>query len=263
MFANGMSWAVLITPYMENYNFWEDFYLWDQYTVFNNWSNIDDDNAAFPYLYCPSRRSSPQYVQWDYSTYNLQGTQTNYSGKLVVADYAMPGVGATSTDDFTNTSSWAYARSLTNQLGPFLTVWPTEADMPNTATETARRYRSKTSFASWTDGTVNQAVFGEKAAHPQYVGQPGQWGDSSVYIWLPGTQNVGGVIRDGWEAPARHARDTRSGRLFQMFGSWHPNIFQMSFGDGRVVAINSWVGSGMLYYLCNRADGARTNLVGK
>ncbi|MEQ8790550.1 MAG: DUF1559 domain-containing protein [Pirellulaceae bacterium] len=263
LFSEGMSWAALISPYMENQNLWRVLDLEREYYHVGNSNDYDDANSAYPYLYCPSRRKAPQFV-------TIPGVAD--ADNLVAGDYAVPSVGSASTSDCTQTSSWGQANSLTAQLGPFLTVWrnkPVQSNGNNYGRDTVRQYRSKTSFSSWVDGTSNQAVFGEKSMHPQYLNQTDVYGDFTIYAWIELVPDCSGATRNGREAPSRTAYDIRGGNIsqgthgkYRIFGSWHPNITQFGFGDGRVDAINSYSGSGMVYYVSNRADGARVNLTG-
>ncbi|MEQ8790540.1 MAG: DUF1559 domain-containing protein [Pirellulaceae bacterium] len=260
LFSRGMSWAILISPYMENQNLWRRMNLDRDYEYVGNSQDIDDSASAYPYLYCPSRRKAPQFV-------NVTPPGVN----MVCADYAMPCVGSNGSTDPTQSNSWGQAHSLTAQLGPFLSVWrqqPTNSKGNPIGNDAARRYRSKTSFGSWVDGTSNQAVFGEKALHPRYLNQIDKFGDFTVYAWLELDPNCSGATRNGRDAVARTAYDTRGNvsqdkhRFWQIFGSFHPNIVQFAFGDGRVDTINSYSGSGMTRWISERADGRRINLTG-
>ncbi|MEQ8791209.1 MAG: DUF1559 domain-containing protein [Pirellulaceae bacterium] len=266
LFSQGMSWAALISPYMENQNLWRVLNLEQEYYQTGNSDDFDDANSAYPYLYCPSMRKAPQFI-----------TVPNVTGgdNLVAGDYAVPSVGSNTTADATQTSSWGQAHSLTAQLGPFLSVWqnkPTTSTGGNFGIDTVRQYRSKTSFSSWVDGTSNQAVFGEKSFHPQYMNQTDVYGDFTIYAWVELIPDCSGATRNGREAPARTAYDTRNpsgGSIgagthgsWRIFGSWHPNITQFAYGDGRVDAMNSYCGSGMIHNVSHRADGSRVNLTG-
>ncbi|MEQ8786148.1 MAG: DUF1559 domain-containing protein [Pirellulaceae bacterium] len=262
LFSEGVSWAALISPYMENANLWRVLDLEREYNHAGNSDDFDDAASAYPYLYCPSRRAAPQFV-----------TAAGVAGgdNLVAGDYAVPSVGSNNTNNPTQTDSWGQAHSLTAQLGPFLSVWrvkPTNSNGGNISRDVVRMYRSKTSFGSWVDGSSNQAVFGEKALHPRYLNQADNYGDFTVYAWVELDPNCSGAARNGRDVPARDAYDTRGNlskdqhRYWQLFGSWHPNILQFSFGDGRVDAINSYCSGGIIHNIAHRADGSRVNLTG-
>ncbi|MEQ8791210.1 MAG: DUF1559 domain-containing protein [Pirellulaceae bacterium] len=263
VFSEGMSWAALISPYMENQNLWRVLNFEREYYDTGNSNDYDDANAAYPYLYCPSRRKAPQFA----SVPGVAGAEN-----LVLGDYAVPSVGSNRSTDVAQTNSWGQAHSLTHQEGPFLTIWqikPTNSNGGNIGLNTVRQYRSKTSFGSWVDGTSNQAVFGEKSMHPRYLNRVGVYGDFTIYAWMELDPNCSGATRNGWDAVSRTPYDIRGGNIGQgthgkwrIFGSWHPNICQFAFGDGRVDTLNSYSGSGMTRNISRRADGARINLTG-
>jgi prepilin-type N-terminal cleavage/methylation domain-containing protein len=255
-FDRGLSWAALLLPYMDASPYWLALNPNVVYTHGNNKPDIRTNAYAFPYLYCPTRRPAPQFT-----------------GGYVVSDYAVPSVGSNTTDDPTQLNSWGQGYSASHQLGPFLTLFHTHSDKIGEL----RRYRSKTTFGSWTDGTVNQAIFGEKALHPRYINRAGKHGDFTVYAWRELNLNASGVARNGYNRLMR--TPTESGgsypdpnstkdppgniaRRFARFGSWHPLIVQFAFGDGRVQALNSYVGSGMIRNMSRRADGGRVDLTG-
>jgi prepilin-type N-terminal cleavage/methylation domain-containing protein len=273
MFRQGPSWVVLLQPYMENNNYW---LAWQThkpgtYQDNTNWALIGTNQGAFPYLYCPTRRAAPQFVTLPNPNSKNLTAFSNTQNRLVLSDYAVPSYGSTTTatPNSSNQNTWAYGDSPSKQLGPFLVAYKTWNDLPGTNTgakaTNMRRYRSKTSFGSWVDGTVNQAVFGEKHVHPQGLNQPGRKGDSPVGVWLAGTYDAAGVVRMGNIHPVRHAREdysatVGSGNTFRRWGSWHPNALQFAFGDGSVRLLNSWVGSGLIQNMCRRADGGRVDL---
>ncbi|MEQ8785653.1 MAG: DUF1559 domain-containing protein [Pirellulaceae bacterium] len=256
MYTEGISWAGLIAPYMEQQNMWRRLNLHQPYTAQGNWEDIDDASSAFPFLYCPSRRKAPQFTRSSPPDKNL-----------VAGDYAVPSHGSANTNAHDTSNSWGQAHSLTAQLGPFLVVWRTK---PSNITwnDPARMYRSRTTFASWVDGTSNQAIFGEKSLHPRFLNQDGRYGDFTIYAWIEGVENCSGATRNGREVPTRHPYDAGgdisagTANYWRRFGSWHPNIVQFAFGDGRVDTVNSYCGSGMIQNISRRADGNRLNLTG-
>jgi prepilin-type N-terminal cleavage/methylation domain-containing protein len=276
MFHNGLSWAALLTPYMEQRGLGDNTdgtgFRFDQnYGSSNNSGLLQSNAVAFPYINCPSRRTGPAY-----------------SSNRVAGDYAVPSVGYDpprtprdldgdgnqDTDPTTGNvlwddpgpyaepttqDSWGQAHLLNLQLGPFLVVWETRPSGINQ--DIAKRYRSQTSFASWTDGKVNQAVIGEKAIHPERLLKTGNNGDFTIYGWVQLSTHASGPVRNGWERPARHPRED-AGNQFKRFGSWHPNIVQFGFGDARVDSVSAWAGAGIIRNFSRRSDGAVTNLSG-
>jgi prepilin-type N-terminal cleavage/methylation domain-containing protein len=275
LYRQGPTWMVLLQPYMENNNFW---LAWDTqnsngaYTYSNNWNLIGTDQGAFPYLYCPTRRAAPQYVTLpNTNSSNLTALSANQN-RLVVSDYAVPSYASNTTDtpNSSNEDTWAYADSSAKQLGPFLVAYKTWNDLPGTDGDkgtSARRYRSKTTFGSWVDGTVSQAIFGEKHIHPRAVNEPGRYGDSPVGTWLAGTYDAAGVVRMGNYNPVRQPTDDYNSdptvaTTYRRWGSWHPNALQFAFGDGSVRLLNAYVGSGLINNITRRADGGRVDMGG-
>jgi len=275
MYQQGPSWVVLLQPYMENNNYW---LAWNTntpgtYTDSTNWQLIGTNQGAFPYLYCPTRRAAPQFVTLPNSNSTTLSQLSNTQNQLVLSDYAVPSYGSSTIDtaNSSNQNTWAYGYSSSNQLGPFLVAYQTWNSLPGTSTDAKatnmRRYRSKTSFGSWVDGTVSQAIFGEKHVSPYAVNQPGRYGDSPVGVWLAGTYDAAGVVRTGVHSPVRTPRDEYSATVsstltFRRWGSWHPNALQFSFGDGSVRLLNSWISSGLINNMSRRADGGRVDLGG-
>jgi prepilin-type N-terminal cleavage/methylation domain-containing protein len=273
LYRQGPTWIVMLQPYMENNNYW---LTWQtntpgNYTQDTNWNLIGTNQGAFPYLYCPTRRAAPQFVTLPNPNSSNLTAVSSTQNRLVLSDYAVPSYGSNTTASPTasNKDCWAYGDSSAKQLGPFLVAYTTWNDLPGTTTDekatNVRRYRSKTSFGSWVDGTVNQAVFGEKHVSPYALNQPGQYGDSPVGVWLAGTYDAAGVVRMGNINPVRHAREDYNATLasattYRRWGSWHPNALQFAFGDGSVRLLNSWVGSGLIQNMCRRADGGRVDL---
>ena len=277
LFRQGPTWVVLLQPYMENNNYWLRWGLRSggNYRSARNWQLIGTNQGAFPYLYCPTRRTAPQFVTLpNPASSNLTALSSSYN-RLVVSDYAVPsyGINGTQKPQSSNEDTWAYGDSASNQLGPFLVPYTTWDDLPGThpnqKRNAARRYRSKTSFGSWVDGTVSQAVFGEKHVDPRAPNQPGRFGDSPVGVWLAGTYDAAGPVRMSRYNPARtprydwNGRQNRAPNTFRRWGSWHPNALQFAFGDGSVRLLNAWIGSGLIRNMARRADGGRVNLSGQ
>jgi prepilin-type N-terminal cleavage/methylation domain-containing protein len=283
--GGGISWAALILPYMEQQNLWRNFsfeYLYNSHASTNDATTGNNEifgsAAAFPYLYCPSRRKGPQFTPI---------SATTGARAAVAADYGVPstGVASTGSHDPRLPDSWGVANYLDKNMGPFLCAFP-DIQPSSVGGDAIRRYRSQTSFSSWTDGTSNQIIFGEKGLRPidlKLAAVPGQvdsnllrisdsvamGGDFTVYAWMGGTLDGGssggtagtldasGVARQGNTRVLQHARE---GYALRLFGSWHPQVSQFAFGDGRVDTVNSYIAS--IANLCHRSDGATTDLTG-
>jgi prepilin-type N-terminal cleavage/methylation domain-containing protein len=271
----GLSWAVLMMPYMEQQNLFLGFVLDRPVTYSNNDNRLLDNSCAFPYQYCPSRRTGPKHMTWTDSAL-LDGGDMFLLNNWVVGDYSVPSWPINSNSDPRHTgnggeATWAYADDYNKQRGPFLILTryesadatgPYRARFPNNSgyldNTSARRIRSLTSFASWIDGTVNQCVLGERAILPERLGLGGlsNW-DFTPYLWIEGTRLAGGPVFDGRRNPMRHPRNIDNN--LPRAGSWHPGICQFAMGDGSVNALNSYVGSNPVDRMCNRMDGSFSN----
>jgi prepilin-type N-terminal cleavage/methylation domain-containing protein len=264
----GLSWAALLMPYMEQPGLYLNL-TFDRPLDYSNNDELRSNSAAFPYLYCPSRRTGPKMMTWTSAdTALLDGADMTILNSWVTGDYAVPSYGANTSTDPHVPSSWGDALNYSQNFGPFLAFSPYEfadATGPHRAARdavpnfydntTVKTYRSLTSFSSWTDGTANQAIFGEKAIHPEHLGRGGNLGDFTVYAWIRLNNNCSGATRNGYEAVTRHPRDDQAGG-FRRFGSWHPGVSQFAMGDGSVQPINSYTSSTEVQRMSHRQDGS-------
>jgi prepilin-type N-terminal cleavage/methylation domain-containing protein len=277
----GLSWAVMLMPYMEQQNVFLNFTVDRPVTWGNNDDRLRDNSCAFPYQYCPSRRAGPKHMTWT-DTSLLDGAEMYMFDRWVVGDYSVPSWPLNSAVNPRDTNNggeatWAYADDYNKQRGPFLVLTRFDSDdgqSPHRArtlnnsgylnNDSLKALRSQTSFASWIDGTVNQAVLGERAILPERLGRGGQqasplegnW-DFTPYLWVEGTYLAGGPVFDGRRNPTRHPRSIAND--MPRAGSWHPGIVQFAMGDGAVNALNAYVGSNPVDRMCNRMDGGFSN----
>ena len=109
MFSGGISWAGLMTPYIENYTFYRRLRFDQLYNAVpnNDVRHLKDPlYASQPYLYCLSRRKAPQLTD-------------GYAS----SDYAVPSVGANETlDDPALDDTWMQCHALDKNHGPMLLV---------------------------------------------------------------------------------------------------------------------------------------------
>jgi prepilin-type N-terminal cleavage/methylation domain-containing protein len=271
----GMTWAVLLMPYMEQPNLFRQFVLDRPVTYGNNDNRLLDNSCGFPYQYCPSRRSGPKHMTWTDSAL-LDGAEMYLLRNWIVGDYSVPSWPLNSNGNPRHggrggQATWAYADDYNKQRGPFLNLTRYYGEdstsnyrarrqnnsgfMNNT---TMKRLRSLTSFASWIDGTVNQAVLAERAIRPERMGLGGKgnW-DFTPYMLIQGTYLAGGPVFDGKRSPMRHPRNISNST--PRAGSWHPGICQFAMGDGSVQALNSYVGGNPVSRMSNRMDGSFSN----
>lgn len=245
MFDGGLSWAAAILPYVESSSLWVNCNF-DQRcdAPANSQTKVLKGDGMFrAYLYCPAKRGAPQ--------------RTN---GYPAGDYAVPSLGIVESDDPALDDTWMQAHDLSKNRGPFLVTLhkqPQEwKDKPGKHRGDAVRLPSQTSYASWVDGTSNQAIFGEKALHPRYAHAAGKGGDFTVYAWIEKDYNAAGCSRNGAHGLVRD-RLARPDRAWSRFGSWHPEVCQFAFGDGHVEAISNYVSSSLIKNASNRCDGER------
>lgn len=247
MFSKGVSWAGLIQPYMENVNLWLRLRTDMPYDVApnNDVRHLKGPSAAFPYFYCTARRPPPQYTDG-----------------FSVSDYAVPSVGADpALDDPDKADTWMQCHSPEKNFGPLLLVYqhqPEEWKKGDSLPE-SRRYRSKTSFSSYVDGTVYQILLGEKALHPDSLGKAGKAGDFTVYSFIENSFDASGAARPG-NGGISPSRDANKETVYRYWGSWHPDICLFATADGGVKRINAMGSAKVVAALCNRRDGATVNL---
>lgn len=246
MFSGGVSWSGLILPYVEQRTTWERLRLDRRYDQAPNAGVLDRPDAAFGFFNCPSRRNAPQFTDG-----------------FVAGDYAVPSVGANPVlDDPSLSDTWMVCEKLRQNLGPMLLLYrePPE-EWKGGDGDLARKYRSKTSIASWTDGTSNQVVFGEKALHADSLNKPGKSGDFTCYSFIENNFNASGPSRPGNGGVVAYA-ELQADESYRFWGSWHPGICFFAFGDGRVQPLNNGVSSDVVAKLCNRQDGERISIDG-
>jgi prepilin-type processing-associated H-X9-DG protein len=242
MFSGGVSWAGLVSPFMEQQTFWRRLRLDMPYDVApnNDVRHLKGGDAAFPYYYCPSRRKPPQYTD-------------GYS----VSDYAPPSVGVSETlDDPDLDATWMQCHELDKNHGPWLLLHQNQPEewKKGESLDLARRYRSQTSFASIIDGISFQVAFGEKALHPKSLGMDGKAGDFTLYAFVEKSYNASGAARPG-NGGISPAPDANKDDVYRYWGSWHPGMCQFVMFDGSVRKLNVMGSAKVLATLCDRRDG--------
>ena len=228
---DGVTWAVLIMPYMEQGNFYS---LWDitkSYTV----HPVTTTKQPVPAYFCPSRRRPMTAFSND-----------NPSGAL--SDFASCGgrgpndnVPASGVPNQNARGAMMCARWVLNSTNTQLVEW-----------------QGLIRMATITDGTSNTLLFGDKQVRRTTVF--GRAEDRSVYTSsnLNNSRRFAGIDRsdgsqyklDGYtQAEITQMIDNRA------FGSWHPGVVQFVFCDGSVHGLKRQIDLNVLGRLAERDDG--------
>jgi hypothetical protein len=238
--SGGVSWAVLLLPYIEQDNFY------NQWTV-DQWYYVNGEavrRSPIKIYYCPTRRGPntepAASIIGDQPDYH----QENYPGAL--GDYAGC-VGDKIDDDYYGNGGNGV---LVVSRPPWLYYpgWPPH-------TRKLKPWTSQVRFADITDGLSNTLFFGEKHILPNTFGMNSpssitpEFGDGSIYNgdhpWV--------VARAAGEA---HPLAQNKLEPFKMqFGSWHSGVCLFAYGDGRVATLDNTINGVTLGRLAKRNDG--------
>ena len=242
-YNGGVTWAVLILPFIEQENFYRE---WDV----TKWYYVHPANVRKTQTnlyYCPARRlgdfvsnqgETPDTWPWPATPVppdSTAGGVPHWFGAL--GDYAVC-VGDNSNGAY-NTPSANGAFTIADDIVHAGTL-------PYTIT----KWASTTRFASITDGLSNTLFVGEKHVQLGHFGQEAV-GDGSIYNGDPTGSNSGRIA--GPNHPiAMSPRDPY--RI--NFGSYHSGgQCQFVFGDGSVRPLSPSLSGTMLSLLAVRDDG--------
>jgi prepilin-type N-terminal cleavage/methylation domain-containing protein len=227
------TWAVLILPFLEQGNLYNQWNLNLEYSYYRSPSTTVGTQVSV--YFCPSRRSPPQLSITGFSRSPWGGAP----GAL--SDYATSG--GNTTEVLSDTRF---------MLGP-LVYSDTVFDKANNLVVS---WRSRTSFAGITDGLSNTLLIGEKHVRPTEFGKETE-GDNSIYdddntltlARFAGRQTAGPIDRP----LASSLRDNY--RPEERFGSYHSGLCQFLLSDGSVRPIRVGIDLGTLTRLAVRNDG--------
>lgn len=226
--TKGMSFFVMILPYVEQKALYEQFDPAAEYDVAPNPVAMALPGASLKVFQCPSRRSGVQ-----------------------VSDN-VPQIGA--TGDYATTSV-ATANFQHQHQAPTVLLGPMIG-----AIRTGSTWTLRLRFADTTDGLSNTAFVGEKHIYPKDLTKGGSSGgsaDGSIYLteqtgWYE-CHNVRNMAHPA--GLARGAQDNFSPERYKMFGSWHPGVCLFVFGDGAVRPVRLNIDLTTLENLGDRRDG--------
>ena len=245
--AGHATWLVLIMPYIEQNQLYEQANVEVQYYV------LPDDiiETQVPFYYCPTRRSPPQLsVSGD-----SRGPVSHRPGAL--CDYAMSagdgeyipwyhapygGNGMARTTYYVSDAGAVQGHS-----GQLAGSWPVHMRFSG--------WRMFRKFRDVTDGLSNTLLAGEKHVHPDHFGEK-TWGDSSFYNDDHNSICIR-VAGPGHPLPKKpHDNTIPESTAANSFGSWHEaGLCHFAMADGSVRPLEPSINSSLLGFLANVADG--------
>jgi prepilin-type N-terminal cleavage/methylation domain-containing protein len=221
------TWFVVILPFIEQASLYDQFDLQQAWDTGINPAAAALSGASVDAYQCPSRRARGRMSD---GTPQVGATGDYAAGSVATANYQ---------------HQW---QSLDILFGPMVG-----------AERNGIYYKSRTNFASTTDGLSNTLFVGEKHIFRDDLykgGSAGGSGDGNIYV----TQTTGWYechsVRqtDHPNGLGRGPHDNRPNRI-HTFGSWHPGVCQFVFGDGAVHAVPLTIDLTTLRNLGDRRDG--------
>ncbi|VTU02228.1 General secretion pathway protein G-like protein OS=Blastopirellula marina DSM 3645 GN=DSM3645_22906 PE=4 SV=1: N_methyl_2: SBP_bac_10 [Gemmataceae bacterium] len=221
---------VLILPYIEQGNLYNKFNLNAEMTTGTNNTQLLAAESVVNTFLCPSVRGS--------------GNAMTTLGPAT--DYAATGNREGSQDcdrpDANPGDHWG------------MLIYPTDP-LP-TAGNTGRK--SRTSFASVTDGLSNTTLLGEKHVTANGLGKVANVSEGTWGYWHVSDYKTWMVVRNSKATLGAGPRD-ESDRYQTKLGSWHTGVCQFVLGDGSVRSVNNNTSTEALLLAADRRDGRADN----
>ncbi len=236
-----LTWAVLLMPFMEEKNLYNDFDIRLPY------ADQDPDvvqQGAYLY-YCPSRRFPNVLSKFETGGEPI-GSIGDYAGNAGSNLYYQ-------LDDGSGYSGeWALFD--TEVDGVFNSGFANQNPINGSTGELIKGSRGRYKFRNVTDGLSSTIFVGEKAVSIDHEREPGGWGDGCIYNGNePGTfMRLGGI-----GLPIQQSNEIAGpgpGSI-PTFGSSHPVVCNFVFGDGNTRGISHTISQDVLRRLCSRNDG--------
>jgi prepilin-type processing-associated H-X9-DG protein len=225
-----LTWPVYIMPELELTN------LYEQFDLKRRYSDHDRELLQQPMvvLFCPSRRNS-----FRISVAEAQDAPVGATG-----DYAG---NAGSSLYYNLLQDWSKFQNPTD--GIFSSGLASENEVVDGILLRGGigRYR----LPDVRDGTSNTVFVGEKAVNLDHMGEPGGWGDNSIYN---GDEPFAFMRLGGPLIPIEPTSRSYNGYR-PSFGSAHNGVCNFVFGDGSSRPIPADTDEETLRRLCSRNDG--------
>ncbi len=234
-----LTWTVMLLPYLEANNL---------YRGFDELLPYFQQDAAVVKLsegtyFCPSRRSAGE-ISVRETFGEPVGSVGDYAGNAGSEKYFVPG-------EMTYTGEWAL---FDVEVDGVFNSGYSHANLITPRTFRLRsRPRGRYKLADMTDGLSHTVFLGEKSVNSSHLGEPGGWGDGSIYNGNePGTfMRLGGL-----GLPIQNDGDLQPGPgAIPTFGSAHASTCNFAFGDGSSRSISELIDEEVLQKLCSRNDG--------
>jgi prepilin-type N-terminal cleavage/methylation domain-containing protein len=226
------SWAVIITPFIEQGNLWTRF------------TDPVINGTKFGMI---TRGTTPQFT-----THNIIRTQFRDTGamKVPIAVYNCPSRQPGRVSD-TVVDGNSRTEGICGDYGVNYGSGTSSADGNNGAFRWNVDNTIGMRIAELTDGTSNTLLLGEKHVQPSALGKWGTDSNNDVVIYTSKPWDASGRKAGAAFLLALSPFDVYGGQ----FGSWHPGVCQFVLADGSVRALKSSTPGNTLRLLSARNDG--------
>ncbi|MBN9524157.1 DUF1559 domain-containing protein [bacterium] len=219
---------VLVLPYIEQANLYARFNLSQQMTSGANNTQLLAPESTVNVFLCPSIRGNGV---------TTLGAATDY-----VATGNREGSNDCDRLDASPDQHWG------------MLIYPTDP-LPGTG---RTGLRSRTSFASVTDGLSNTTLLGEKHVTANGLGKVANVSDGTWGYWYISDYKTWMNVRNSKATLGAGPKD-ESSRYQTKLGSWHTGICQFVMGDGSVRGLNNSTSTEVLLLAADRRDGRADN----
>ena len=234
-----VTWTVLLMPYMEEGS------LHQQFDELLPYASQDSEavRQSVDLFFCPSRRSPGELSLFEQFDVQI-GSVGDYAGNAGSEQFFMPGT--------TFTGEWSlFDVEVDGVMNSGLAA---SNRIDSTTGRLRNSPRGRYTLSDISDGLSNTVFFGEKSVSPQHMGEPGGWGDGSIYNGNePGTfMRLGGF---GLPIQMDRRVEPPGPGGIPTFGSAHSSTCNFVFGDGSTRSISELIDEEILHRLCSRKDG--------